>query len=93
MGLDLGDLTGTHYGTQLDLCYHSATFASLFQPESIGALLHLKDLWLDGNQLSELPQVSANFTAALPKQNNKPCVLSASAWGFKKKGVRSQNIN
>lgn len=30
-------------------------------PESIGALLHLKDLWLDGNQLSELPQEIGNL--------------------------------
>lgn len=52
----------------------------MFQPESIGALLHLKDLWLDGNQLSELPQVSGNFNVS-PKvysSNCRLCVFSVS---------------
>uniref|UniRef100_A0A7N4PRI8 Leucine rich repeat containing 1 n=1 Tax=Sarcophilus harrisii TaxID=9305 RepID=A0A7N4PRI8_SARHA len=30
-------------------------------PETIGALLHLEDLWLDGNQLAELPQEIGNL--------------------------------
>lgn len=28
------------------------------QPDSIGQLVGLKDLWLDGNQLNEIPAVS-----------------------------------
>lgn len=29
----------------------------ILQPGTIGALYNLKDLWLDGNQLVEIPQV------------------------------------
>lgn len=50
----------------------------LFQPESIGALLHLKDLWLDGNQLSELPQVIYSVSHKMCNNSNKLCVSSAS---------------
>lgn len=29
----------------------------VLQPETIGCLVSLKDLWLDGNQLAEIPSV------------------------------------
>lgn len=39
----------------VSLCSH---FFQQTQPESIGHLVGLKDLWLDGNQLTEVPAVS-----------------------------------
>lgn len=39
----------------VSLCSH---FFQKTQPESIGHLVGLKDLWLDGNQLTEVPAVS-----------------------------------
>uniref|UniRef100_A0A8C4VJV7 Leucine rich repeat containing 1 n=1 Tax=Gopherus evgoodei TaxID=1825980 RepID=A0A8C4VJV7_9SAUR len=36
-------------------------FVYILQPETIGALFSLKDLWLDGNQLAEIPQEIGNM--------------------------------
>lgn len=38
------------------------TLPFMLQPETIGALFNLKDLWLDGNQLAEIPQVRMGFS-------------------------------
>lgn len=52
-------------------CYLTLPF--MLQPETIGALFNLKDLWLDGNQLAEIPQVrmgsSDTVLKALLKEN------------------------
>lgn len=42
----------------LDHNRFSVSFLPKTQPESIGHLVGLKDLWLDGNQLTEIPAVS-----------------------------------
>lgn len=45
----------------------------ILQPETIGALFNLKDLWLDGNQLAEIPQVkvdSTNTELKMPLKEN-----------------------
>ena len=38
------------------------TLPFMLQPETIGALFNLKDIWLDGNQLAEIPQVRMGFS-------------------------------
>lgn len=40
---------------------------SFFQPDTLGALPNLRELWLDRNQLSALPPVSDGGTGLLPR--------------------------
>lgn len=53
----------------------SAIFFPPSQPESIGCLISLKDMWLDGNQLTEIPSVSQHCIV-LPRFCLFPVVIS-----------------
>nr|XP_014354470.1 PREDICTED: leucine-rich repeat-containing protein 1-like [Latimeria chalumnae] len=70
------------------LLYEIYLLFKILQPETFGALLNLKDLWLDGNQLMELPMeignlknlvcldVSENKLERLPEEISGLCSLT-----------------
>uniref|UniRef100_A0A8D0GP27 Leucine rich repeat containing 1 n=1 Tax=Sphenodon punctatus TaxID=8508 RepID=A0A8D0GP27_SPHPU len=78
----LPELTMINLLPSLLSSYPNNTVFVMLQPETIGALYSLKDFWLDGNQLAELPQeigslqnllcldVSENKLERLPEEIN-----------------------
>lgn len=62
-----GSFQNQRDNTNVNILYHNPAFVCFHffrqtQPESIGHLVGLKDLWLDGNQLNEIPAVSLSCT-------------------------------
>lgn len=60
--LDRGDLGTAFIPEQVVSCSKGLTlcFLVLLQPDTLGALPNLRELWLDRNQLSALPPVSTH---------------------------------